>query len=158
MTTAQVQHISVFIDRSPAEVYEFAADPRNLSRWAAGLARSEVRQEGDQWIATSPMGQVNIRFAPKNPYGVLDHDVTLESGVTVYNPMRVLAHGEGSEFIFTLLRRPEMSDSAFAEDAAAVEMDLRTLKVLLERKPGRADLNEAPGGHDERAIRELVTT
>jgi uncharacterized protein YndB with AHSA1/START domain len=30
---------SVYIARPPAEVYEFASDPRNLPRWAAGLAQ-----------------------------------------------------------------------------------------------------------------------
>ena len=51
-----VQHISVYIARRPAEVYEFASDPRNLPRWAAGLARSEVRRDGDEWIADAPFG------------------------------------------------------------------------------------------------------
>jgi uncharacterized protein YndB with AHSA1/START domain len=31
--------ISIAIARPPADVYEFASDPRNLPRWAAGLAR-----------------------------------------------------------------------------------------------------------------------
>ena len=128
-----VQHISVFINRRPAEVYAFASDPRNLPRWAAGLARSEVRQEGDEWVADSPMGKVTIRFVPENPYGVLDHDVTLESGVTVHNPMRVVKNESGSEFIFTLFRQPDMSDARFAEDRAAVEKDLQALKEVLER-------------------------
>lgn len=135
LSAVHVQHISIFIDRRPAEVYEFASDPRNLTRWAAGLARSDVQQEGDEWIASSLMGKVRIRFAPKNPYGVLDHDVTLESGVTIHNPMRVVPNGEGSEFTFTLFRRPGMSDEEFADDKAAVEKDLRRLKELLERKP-----------------------
>lgn len=130
-----VQHISVFIDRRPAEVYGFASDPRNLPRWAAGLARSELGQEGDDWVADSPMGKVKIRFAPRNAYGVLDHDVTLESGVTVHNPMRVVPNGEGSEFTFTLIRRRGISDEEFARDRAAVERDLTTLKALLERNP-----------------------
>ena len=30
---------SVYIARPPAEGYEFASDPRNLPRWAAGLAQ-----------------------------------------------------------------------------------------------------------------------
>jgi hypothetical protein len=33
-----VRHISVYIARRQAEVYEFASNPRNLPRWAAGLA------------------------------------------------------------------------------------------------------------------------
>ena len=156
MSAMHVEHISVFINRRPAEVYAFASDPGNLPRWAAGLARSEVSQEGDEWVADSPMGKVRIRFVPENAYGVLDHDVTLESGVTVHNPMRVVPNGDGSEFIFTLFRQPEMSDEKFAEDRAAVEKDLRTLKELLENKP--PEQHEAPVTDDERAIRELVAT
>jgi uncharacterized protein YndB with AHSA1/START domain len=129
-----VQHVSVYIARRPADVYEFASDPRNVPHWAAGLARSAVRRDGDEWIADAPFGQVRVRFVPRNSVGVLDHDVTLESGVTIHNPMRVVANGEGSEFVFTLIRQPGMSDGQFAKDKAAVENDLKTLKDLLERK------------------------
>jgi polyketide cyclase/dehydrase/lipid transport protein len=134
-TMHNVQHISVYIDRRPAEVYEFASDPTNLPHWAAGLARSEVRKDGDEWVADAPFGRIRVRFVERNGFGVLDHDVKLESGVTVHNPMRVLPNGEGSEFVFTLIRRPGMSDGEFARDKAAVENDLKTLKDLLERLP-----------------------
>ena len=130
---ADVQHVSVYIDRRPAEVYAFASDPRKLPRWASGLARSEIRKEGEDWIADSPMGRVRVRFAEPNAFGVLDHDVTLESGLTVHNPMRVLPHGEGSEFVFTLFRRPGVSEADFASDKATVENDLKALKQVLER-------------------------
>jgi hypothetical protein len=128
-----VRHVSVSIARRPGEVYEFASDPRNLPAWAAGLARSEVRQDGDAWVADAPFGKVRVRFAERNPFGVMDHDVTLPSGATVHNAMRVVPNGEGSEFIFTLIRRPGMSDAEFARDQEAVEADLETLKALLER-------------------------
>ena len=128
-----VQHISVYIARRPAEVYEFASDPRNLPRWAAGLARSEVRRDGDAWVVDAAFGRARVRFVERNSFGVMDHDVTLESGVTVHNPMRVVPKGEGSEFVFTLIRQAGMSDTQFAEDKAAVQNDLKTLKALLER-------------------------
>jgi quinol monooxygenase YgiN len=129
-----VQHVSVHIARPSGEVYDFASDPRNLSRWAAGLARSEVRPDGDDWIGNAPFGTVRLRFAPRNSFGVMDHDVTLESGVTIHNPMRVVPHGDGSEVVFTLIRRPEMSDAQLAEDTRTVENDLKTLRDLLERR------------------------
>jgi hypothetical protein len=129
-----VHHISVSIDRRSADVYEFASDPRNMPRWAAGLARSEMRNEGDEWVADAPFGTVRVRFAPRNVFGVIDHDVKLESGATIHNPMRVMPNGEGSEFVFTLIRRPGMSDVQFAQDKAAVENDLQTLKEPLERQ------------------------
>lgn len=79
------------------------------------------------------MGTVRVRFVEPNAFGVLDHDVTLESGVSVHNPMRVVARDGGrSEVIFTLFRRPDVSDAEFEADAGAVEKDLRALKELLE--------------------------
>ena len=129
-----VRHISVSIARSPSDVYEFASDPRNLPKWAAGLARSEVKEEAGEWVADAPFGKVRIRFAPRNELGVMDHDVTLESGAVVHNPMRVVPNGQGTEFIFTVIRQAGMSDEQFEKDQAAVRKDLRTLKALLERK------------------------
>lgn len=127
-----VEHISTYIRRSPEDVYAFASNPENLPIWAAGLARSEVKKDGDVWVAEAPFGKVKIRFSDANELGVMDHDVELASGVIVHNPMRVVPNGEGSEFIFTLLRQPGMSEAQFADDAQAVAEDLRTLKEVLE--------------------------
>ena len=130
----EVRHLTISIARRPADVYEFASDPRNLPRWASGLAGSDVRKDGDDWIADAPFGKVRVKFAERNPFGVMDHDVKLESGVTIHNAMRVVPNGDGSEFVFTLIRQPGMSDDQFAKDKATVEKDLKTLKELLERK------------------------
>lgn len=79
------------------------------------------------------MGRVKVKFAEKNKFGGLDHDVTLPSGVKVYNPMRVFPNNNGSELVFTLYRRSDVSDQEFEEDAKAVEKDLRKLKILLTK-------------------------
>jgi hypothetical protein len=47
--------------------------------------------------------------------------------------MRVFPNNDGSELVFTLYRRPDVSDQEFAEDAKAVEKDLVKLKSLIER-------------------------
>ncbi|HEY6596733.1 MAG TPA: SRPBCC family protein [Asanoa sp.] len=129
--TFPARHVSVAIDRSPADVYAFAADPANLPRWAAGLTGSIAQVDG-RWVAESPMGRIVVRFADPNPYGVLDHDVTTPSGETFHNPLRVLANGDGSEVVFTVYRWPATTDEAHEADAAAVAADLATLKSLLE--------------------------
>jgi uncharacterized membrane protein len=129
--THQVRHISVSLSRPPDEVYAFVSNPENLPKWATGLGGS-IKKVGGEWIADSPMGKIKIKFAEKNTFGILDHEVLLESGVTINNPMRVIANGKGSEIFFTLIRRPETSDEKFEEDAGWVEKDLRILKGLLE--------------------------
>ncbi|MDZ4299176.1 MAG: SRPBCC family protein [Moraxellaceae bacterium] len=132
MAIHSVKHISTYIHRKPDDVYAFASNPENLPRWAAGLARSEVRRQGDAWVAEAPFGKVGIKFAETNQLGVMDHDVVLGSGVVVHNPMRVVPNGDGSEFVFTLIRQSGMSDQQFTDDAQAVAKDLHTLKKLLE--------------------------
>jgi hypothetical protein len=127
-----VRHVTVSIDRPPAAVYEFAADPQNLPRWAKGLAGSITRVDDETWLAEAPMGKVKVRFADRNAFGVLDHDVTLESGETIHNPMRVLPNAGGSEVVFSLFRRPGITDAEFESDASAVARDLSALKALLE--------------------------
>jgi hypothetical protein len=130
--TFVAKHISVSINRPAAQVYEFASNPENLPKWAAGLSGS-IKKVNDDWIAESPMGTVKVKFAEKNKFGVLDHDVTLSSGAKFYNPMRVFPNNDGSELVFTVYRRPDVSDQEFAEDVRAVEKDLAKLKRLLER-------------------------
>lgn len=126
------RHLSIHIDRPVQDVYDYASDPANAPEWAAGLAGS-IEQVDGQWVADSPMGRIVVAFAPGNDFGVLDHDVTLPSGQTIHNPMRVIQDGEGSEVVFTLRRRPELTDAAFAADAEAVQADLRSLKQRLEQ-------------------------
>ncbi len=126
------RHISIDIDRGMSEVYDFAADPLNLPAWAAGLAGSTVERDGQEWFTESPMGRVTFRFAPRNEFGVLDHDVTLPSGQVVHNPLRVLGDGDACEVVFTLRQRPDMTDDDFERDADAVVKDLAALKSVVE--------------------------
>jgi len=130
--TFTAKHISVTINRSAVKVYEFVSNPENVPKWVAGLS-GLIRRVNEEWIAESPMGTVKVKFAEKNKFGVLDHDVTLSSGAKFYNPMRVFPNNEGSELLFTVYRRPDVSDQEFAADAKAVEKDLAKLKTLLEK-------------------------
>jgi hypothetical protein len=128
---SETVHLTVSIDRPAAEVYRYARDPANLPAWAAGLAAG-IRLDRGEWVADSPMGRVLVRFVPVNEYGVLDHDVVLPDGTTTTNPLRVLADGGSSDVVFTLRRRPGMSDAEWAADTAAVTTDLATLKRVVE--------------------------
>jgi hypothetical protein len=125
-------HVGVVIAASRDAVYSFARDPEHLPRWAAGLATGAVeRAEDDALVVDSPMGRVTVVFVPHNDLGVLDHDVTLPSGDVVTNPVRVLAHPDGAEIVFTV-RQLGASDEDFARDVEAVEADLHRLKALVE--------------------------
>ncbi|HEY8913764.1 SRPBCC family protein [Lacisediminihabitans sp.] len=125
------RNVSVAIDRPDEEVYAFAADPVNLPLWAAGLGSSIELVDG-RWIAEASGGSVVVEFLPNNDFGILDHVVTLPNGERMLNPMRVIGYRDRSEVVFTVNRRPGMTDEEFESDAAAVAADLATLKRLLE--------------------------
>ena len=130
--TFRSKHVSVSINRSVDGVYDFASNPENLPQWAAGLSGSIKNINGD-WIAESPMGTVKVQFVNQNEFGILDHHVTLPSGETVYNPMRVFPNHDGSELVFTVYQRPGVTADVFDDDAQAVMRDLEKLKTLLEQ-------------------------
>ena len=127
----EAHNLSISIDRPVDEVYDFASRPENFPRWATGLATA-LEPEGDHWVAATSEGSVQVRFTPPNEHGILDHHVTMTSGVAVYVPMRVVANGSGSELIFTLFRAPGMSEEVLSRDIEWVTRDLETLKALLE--------------------------
>lgn len=127
------RHVSISINHPANKVYEFASNPENLPKWAAGISGSVKNVNGD-WIAESPMGRIKVKFADKNRFGILDHDVTLPSGETFYNPMRVFPNKDGSELIFTLYQRSGMSDKDFRNDEKQIKADLEKLKVLIEKE------------------------
>jgi hypothetical protein len=104
------------IERPSQEVYAFVRDPRNLPKWASGLH-----------------GAVKVRFVDPNPYGVLDHYVSVDSGPEVYMPMRVFPNGEAAEVLITVFRQSGVSEDKFIQDTQWVRRDLEMLKELLEK-------------------------
>lgn len=135
MATMISRIVHTTIDRPWREVYAFASDPEKMPLWAAGLA-SGLRQDGEAWIASGPLGEARVRFSEPNDFGVIDHVVTLPDGIDVYNALRVTPNGDGAEVVFTVLRLPGMTEADHERDAAAVMADLKMLKRLLEENEG----------------------
>ncbi|WPB58104.1 SRPBCC family protein [Xylophilus sp. GOD-11R] len=124
--------VSQNVDRAANDVYDFARRIENLPRWASGLAAG-VSQENGEWFTDSPMGRVRLRMAEPNPFGVLDHDVTLPDGTTVHNAFRVTPAGTGSVLSFVVLALPGSAPELLEQDAAHVAKDLVALKTLMEQ-------------------------
>lgn len=99
--------------------------------WANGLSNG-IRQVDGAWITDPPMGEVRVQFVGDITAGILDHDVTLPGGEKIHNPMRVLTNDAGSEVVFTLYRRPEMTDEEFEVDKGMIVADLERLGSILE--------------------------
>jgi hypothetical protein len=131
-TMTECRTLSISVGRPWEEVYDYLAEPGNFPHWSKFI--TGMRPDGDEWVATTPNGEVKMRFGPRNEFGVLDHWVSPNASVTIYVPLRVLANGAASEVTFSVFRQPNMSDADFAEDIAMVQRDLASLKTKLESR------------------------
>jgi hypothetical protein len=126
---AEVVHTS--IATPPHELIAFLADMHNWTTWAPWV-RSVRRVSARDWTLDTEAGPMRARFVERNSLGVLDHEVTLASGVTVLNSMRVLANGSGSELVMVVFQSPGASAEEFERDVQAVRDDLARIKKAAE--------------------------
>lgn len=130
--TFQTTNITISIENSKEKVYQFASNPENFPKWLA-FVQSVSKKSDRIWIAESDLGKIEIELSPENEFGILDHTVKLPDGTKVYNPLRVIENGKGSEIIFTLFKMPNKTDEEVNADSAFVKADLKTLKSILEK-------------------------
>lgn len=124
---------SISIRREWQSLYERIWRPEIFPKWASGLSDSDLRQDGDAWLADAPDGPIRIRFTPHNAFGVMDHIVDTGDGAPIVVPLRVIPNGDGAEVMLTLFRQPGMDDERFSADAKWINRDLKALKALAER-------------------------
>jgi hypothetical protein len=126
---AAVVHISILA--TPSSVIAFLTDMENWKTWAPWVQAVTHLSEG-RWSLETKDGAMTIRFVEPNSFGVLDHQVTLASGMTVHNAMRVVRNGSGSELVMVVMQSPEMSAGQFDQDVQAVTDDLARLRLAAE--------------------------
>jgi carbon monoxide dehydrogenase subunit G len=133
---AAVVHISILA--APQSVVAFLTDMENWKTWAPWV-RSVTRQSEGSWSLDTTDGAMTVQFVEPNSFGILDHRVTLASGMTVHNAMRVVPNGSGSELEMLVMQSPEMSTEQFDRDLQAVTDDFARLKTAAEAYSSRRD-------------------
>jgi hypothetical protein len=125
-----VIHISILAQ--PRSVVAFLSDMGNWKTWAPWI-HSVTRISQRDWKVETEGGQMKFHFAEPNSLGVLDHEVTIASGTTVFNSMRVVPNGAGSELVMVVFQSPGVSPDQLDRDVQAVTDDLARLKVAAEK-------------------------
>ena len=133
MTMYRSAVVSVSIQAPPTTVVAFMADLENWKAWAPWI-RSVTRTAPNDWSLDTGDGRMTMRFAAPNALGVLDHQVTLASGVTLTNSLRATANGTGSDLVMVLLQWPHLSAEEFDRDVQAVTDDFSRIKHAIERQ------------------------
>jgi len=128
---SEVVHVSILA--SPRQVFDFLADVNNWKTWAPWV-RAVAKSSARDWTLGTDGGTMQLRFVEPNSLGVLDHTVTLASGVSIYNAMRVSGNGAGSELMMVVLQTPPATSEQFEQDVHAVRDDFARIKSVLEAR------------------------
>lgn len=122
---------TVSINAPLNKVFTFLVDATNWPKWAVVNVKSIEEGDGEWFRMQTAFGWGKLRIRANREHGILDHDFdSPEAAWTV--PARVVANGDGSEFMITFYKPPPFSDEFFAEQVAVVDEELEVLKRLME--------------------------
>lgn len=123
---------SIQINSRPEDVFSFLADGAKLPVWAIGFAKA-VERDGERWVVTLSSGdRLPVRIDADRDSGVIDFVSLPAPGVEAPGFTRVVPHGNGSVYTFTMLQTPDVPDELFDAQAAELEREFTVLKAHLE--------------------------
>jgi hypothetical protein len=125
----------ISIAAAPRHVFDCIADPETLPLWAVGFCR-RIRREGSDWIVTTAQGDVPIRYETDRARGTIDFYFSPAPGVEVAAFSRVVANGDGAEYMFTQFQAPGTPDAAFDAQVSALGEELRVLASVIRARAG----------------------
>lgn len=122
---------TISIDAPRDRVYAFLADAANWPQWAIVNVKSVAPAAGQWWHMETPAGFAKLRIRPNDEFGILDHDFEAPDASWSV-PARVVANGDGCDFMITFFQPPMFTRSFFEEQAGLVDKELAQLKSLME--------------------------
>lgn len=135
-------HVSVSIDAVPSAVFAFVSDPYLLPQWAPGFAE-RVRADGEHWVVTNAEGDKRVRVRIDTNARTVDFlHPHIERGAF----SRVVANGNGSEFIFVDYLPLAATTQEHATRQREISEELAAVRQLLEQSRPSAPAHSALGG------------
>jgi hypothetical protein len=125
----RIETRSIAIAASPATVFSYVADARNLPAWAPAFATA-VRPDGDRWMVTGGGGEFPIVVRASAEHGTVDllsADDRTRGAFT-----RVLPVGDSAAYQFTLLFPDGTDEAAVGGQMATVEQELEAVRAGCE--------------------------
>jgi hypothetical protein len=124
---------TTFVEADPDRVFEYVLVPENQPSWAINFVRSTRPLSDGRYAMQTPAGELIYRIEEDPRCRTVDFVYeTPEGETTMILPTRVVPHGRGSVFIFTIHRQPGMGDAEWEGGQRGLEVELTELKKLLE--------------------------
>ncbi len=124
---------TTFIEAEPDRVFEYVRVPENQPSWAINFVRSTRQLSDGRYAMQTPAGELIYRIEEDSQCRTVDFVYeTPEGETTMILPTRVVSHGRGSVFTFTIHRQPDMGDTEWEGGQQGLDEELAELKKLLE--------------------------
>ena len=117
---------SISIQAPPEAVLDLVGDATALPRWAPGFAQS-VARDGEHWLVN---GSARVAVNVSRERGTVDIVSADQPRRGVFT--RVLANGDGSEYLFTQFFPDSVPDADVQRQIAVVDGELETVRRLTE--------------------------
>jgi uncharacterized membrane protein len=123
---------SITIESPRDEAFAYLADAEKLPVWAIGFAKA-VEPTDDGWLVTLASGARRpLRIVSDAATGVIDFVSLPAPGVEAPAHTRVVPHGAGTLYTFSMHQGVDMADEVFDAQAAELARELQVLKAHLE--------------------------
>jgi hypothetical protein len=123
---------TVFIEAAPDEVFEYVRVPENQPSWGINFALSTRPLSDGRYVMRTPFGEMSYRVEADPRCRTVDFVFGAPGGGESILPTRVVPHGSGAVFTFTIHRVPGMSDAEWEGGRRGLDEELAELKKLLE--------------------------
>jgi Polyketide cyclase / dehydrase and lipid transport len=120
---------SITIQAPPEDVLRFVADPFNLARWAPRFAPSVHERDG-HWFIAGDFGKREIVVTASVECGTFDLWPASDPRRGIRT--RVIANGDGSEYLFTVLVDDEIEPDALADQLRVVDQELAAVRQFVQ--------------------------
>jgi hypothetical protein len=132
MLVAKSNTKSIDIDASADKVFEFIANPLNWPQWVIVNLKSIARGKEGWYEMETRQGKGQLKMLADKSYGILDHQWK-DAHTSWIVPARVIQNGRGSTFTITFFQPTVMSEEIFENLTAEIDIELATLKKILEQ-------------------------
>jgi hypothetical protein len=123
---------SITIESPREQAFAYLADGEKLPVWAIGFAKA-IEPTDDGWLVTLASGdRMPLRIECDAATGVVDFVSLPAPGVEVPAHTRVVPHGSGTLYTFSMHQGADMPDEVFDAQAAELARELQVLKAHLE--------------------------
>ena len=124
----RTESVTVILDASRDEVYEFLSRVEHMPDWATEFAR-ELRWVNGRAKVVNGLGEFWVRIEADPDTGVIDMLAGPDPDQLALFPTRVVALPDGrSAFTFTMFQGPDMPDQLFESQHASLKRELEGLE------------------------------